>query len=245
MLSHGSLDFIYAEVKTPYTLPKFDFDPYMKITDSLDSEVLETTNIKMLISFLRFAESGKNQNGHHAFQTKSIYEFIYTYGFPITQVFEFTEKHNGEEKLLGLNVQSFLNRLDNLYICYALWKALQINDYDLIKRIQPHPLTKAEMQVELEHRLIPRINLTVLYFDDKPVLTYQAENLISLVEAQLAILASKGADYLDGGCIDYCADCGKPFIKLRSNSTLCDDCKGNTGKSRRYRAKKKGDQNNG
>lgn len=245
ILSYEALDFIYAEVKAPYTLPVFQFEPYLKITDSLDSDVLETNNIQMLIAFLRFAESAKSHAGQHQFQMQSILDFIYAYGFPVTQVIEFTEKNNGEEKLLGLNVSSFLNRLDNLYVCYALWKALQINDHDLIKRIQPHPLTKAEMQVALEHRLIPRINLTVLYFDDKPVLTYQAKDMMSLVEAQLAVLASKGDDYLDGGCIAYCADCGQPYIKRRSNSTLCEGCKGNTGKSRRYRTKKKGAQNNG
>ena len=244
-VSHGSLDFIFAEVKAPYTQQNFDLESYMKTTDSLTTEILETDNIKMLIAFLKFAEGAKSQDGQHTFLMKDIYDFIYAHGFPVTQVFEFTEEKAGHEKLLGLDLNSFIQRLDNLYVCYALWKALQINDYDLIQRIQPRPLTKEEMQLKLEHRLIPRINITVLYYDGKPVLTYQADNIMALVEAQLAVLASKGDDYLDGGCIAYCADCCQPFIKYRSNSTLCEKCKGNTGKSRRYRAKKKGDQNNG
>jgi hypothetical protein len=148
-------------------------------------------------------------------------------------------------KLIGFDVYRFLGRLDNLYICYALWKALQIGEYDLIKKVQKHPMDENEMQLELEKRLHADISVNVLYEDGQPALIYQANDLMALVEAQLAVLISEGDNYLDGNQIAWCADCGQPFIKYRSNSTLCEKCKGNTGKSRRYRAKKKGDQNNG
>ena len=219
-----------------------DPNDYLEKTNCAHAELLETTDIKILIEFLKLAEDAQAVNGKHIINKSILFDFVYKHGFPTTQVLQ-----TGDEKdyLLVTNMKRFLDRLNNLYICYALWKAIQIGDYDLIKQVQPHPLTINEMQLELEHRLYSQIGVTVLYFHNKPVLTFQAKDLMALVEAQLAVLASKGDDYLNGGCIEYCADCGQPFIKYRSNSTLCDRCKGNTGKSRRYRAKKKGEKSNG
>ena len=230
-------DFLFAQGDEHYMKKLVDTDmrEYFSVTNCAYSEVLETNDIKILLEFLRFAENVKQKDGKRLIEKKSLFDFVYEYGFPTTQIIETGEK----ESLLVSSIQRFLDRLDNLYICYAFWKAIQINDYDLINQISPRQLSINEMQLQLEHRLIPQINLTVLYYDNKPVLTYQTKDLLSLVEAQLAVLASKGDDYLEGGYIEYCADCGQPFIKKRSNSTLCKECKGNTGKSRRYRTKLK------
>ena len=228
-------ELMYAEVEKPYLKWISDMDDYLRVTNSGHTEYIETNDIKMLINFLQFAEKAEGANGQYTFGMNDIKEFVYTYGFPITNIA--ARINDTDEHLLVFNVQDFLNRLDNLYVCYGVWKALQLNDYDLLRQVQPFPLNKNDMHYAISHRLIPQINLTVFYINDKPVLKYQAKNLISLVEAQLAVLASKGDNYLDGGCIAYCADCGEPYIKYRSNATLCERCKGNTGKSRRYRAK--------
>lgn len=230
-------ELMYAEVKKPYLQWPDNLDDYLRVTESGHTEFIETNDIKMLINCLRFAEKAQGKDGQYNFGMKDIKEFVYTYGFPITHI---GAGINGtDEHLLLFDVQEFLNRLDNLYVCYGVWKALQLNDYDLLKQVQPYELNKHDMHYALSHRIRAQINLTLFYINDKPVLKYQTKNLISLVEAQLAALASKGDNYLDGGCIAYCADCGEPYIKYRSNATLCEKCKGNTGKSRRYRAKMK------
>lgn len=241
ILDDGKMEFCYAKGIAPYLQDDNDLKNYLKVTGCAQFEVLETNDIKILHSFLKLAEDARKEGKKAVIPIRRVLDICYTYGFPMAQMPTLKDKG----KLLGFSITRFLSRLDNLYVCYALWKALQIGDTDLIEQVQPHPMNANEMQLELEHRLYADISIKVLYQDDQPALIYQADNLMALVEAQLAVLISKGANYLDGGCITYCADCGQPFIKYRSNSTLCEKCKGNTGKSRRYRAKKKGDQNNG
>lgn len=205
-------------------------------------ENTSTNSIGLLIQFLKLAESARiTDDGKRSINMNNVYGMCFRNGLPIVQTFTV----QGKGRLLGFDLQHFANRLDNLYICYALWKAIQVDEFDLIKQIWPQPMSKDKMQIEFERRLLADITISVVYKDNQPILLYQAQDIMELVEAQLAVLASKGDDYLDGGCIAYCADCGQPYIKRRSNSTLCEGCKGNTGKSRRYRAKKKGDQNNG
>lgn len=245
-LDDGNGGYVYAKGNAPYMQQdQLDINQYIKATGCAQFEALETEDIKILQAFLRLAEEAQLKDGKRHIDPRSVFNLCYRYGFPKVQMDEVPEKG----LLMGFTVNDFFKRLDNLYICYALWKALQVHEYDLIQQVWPYPLTEIQMQLELEHRLFADIVVTVLYIDTKPVLTYQAKNLMALVEAQLAVLISKGDDYLDGGYIDHCADCGQPFIKYRSNSTLCEKCKGNTGKSRRRRARRKaemkGDQKNG
>lgn len=246
LLDAGDIQFVYAKGSSPYNQEELHtLDEYLKITDCAHSEIVSTKNIEMLMQYLKLAESAQLKDGKRHLDAHGIQDICYKYGFPIVQRLYIEDKG----LLLGFSINSFIERLNNLYICYALWKALQVPDYDLIKQVWPHPLTKDEMQIEFERRLQAYITLHVVYKNNKPLLLYDAENNMELVEAQLAVLASMGDNYLDGGCIAFCADCGQPYTKFRSNSTLCENCKGNTGKSRRRRARrkaeKKGDQNNG
>jgi hypothetical protein len=218
---------------------------YLKVTGCAEHEAVSTNDIEMLMQYLRLAESAILMDGKRHLDPHRIQDICYRYGFPIIKLLYL----EGKGLLIGFDLDGFLKRLDDLYICYAIWMALQVGDYDLIKQVWPHPLTKDEMEIDLERRLQAYITLHIVYRENKPMILYDADNIMALVESQLAVLISKGDDYLDGACIAYCTDCGKPFIKRRSNSTLCEGCKGNTGKSRRRRARRKaemkGDQNNG
>ena len=156
------------------------------------------------------------------------------YGFPITLK---AKTENGY--ILGFYLDQFAKRLDNLYVNYSVWKAIQIQDYEAVSRIWPKPLSDETMRAYLKKYAEINIRLTLAYKDDKPIVLYQADDLFSLAEAQLLFLIGKGADYLNGSCISYCSDCGQPYIKARKNATLCERCKGSTGKSRRYRARMK------
>lgn len=244
ILEIGDTNFLYAKGHTQYmsdATGKLNMDEYTTITGCAQCEIITTDNISMLMAFLRLAQSARDVEGKHMIEFDDLLTFCYKFGIPMYQM-PYIE---GKGRLIGFSMERFAERLDNLYVCYALWKALQLNQDDLLKIVQRRPMTIDRMQLEFENRLYSDIMVKVLYKDNKPSLIYQADNPMALVEAQLAVLASTGDDYLKGGYIANCADCGQPFFKDRRNATLCKDCKGSTGKSRRYRAKKKGAQNNG
>lgn len=243
LLDSGSIQFLYVKGAAPYTEENHQqVVKNLKEANCVEYVNTFTNDIGLLMQFLKLAESAKiTSDGKRSISMDALCEMCCKHGLPVVQM----PNVKGKGILLGFNLQDFADRLDNLYICYALWKAIQVDEYDLIKQIWPQQMSKDKMQIEFERRLLADITISVVYKDNQPILMYQAQNIMELVEAQLAVLASKGDDYLDGGCIAYCADCGQPYIKRRSNSTLCDDCKGNTGKSRRYRSKKKGAKNNG
>lgn len=172
-----------------------------------------------------------------------VMEFCYIFGFPMIDICPAEDNYI----YWGFYVNDFIQKLTDLYICYALWKALFVRDDSLQKKICPFFQTEDKMRSELQSKLMAENTICVTFgASDIPNLSYHTANLMALVKAQMAILVSKGKDYIKKGWyIDFCKDCGQPFIRKRTNSTRCPTCTGSTGKSRRYRANKKGVSNNG
>ena len=241
LIDNGNIKFLYAKSDVSYPIKKENITEYLNATGCARTDLYETNNIKILKEFIKLAESSQLKDGKRIIPVGKIMNACYNLGFPFVQMPTLENKGT----LLGFDLNRFVERLENLCICYAIWKAIQVNDYDLLKQIKKAPVDLNEMQLEIERRLIAVISINIIYEKGIPTLKYHANDLMSLAEAQLAVLISKGANYLGGGCIAYCSDCGQKFVKYRSNSTLCEKCKGNTGKSRSYRAKKKGEHKNG
>ena len=222
--------------------------------DHLKNPINEThyaEDIHTLRNFLELAEAGFSginirkgiKNAGIKIPPDLLMEFCYIYGLPI---FDF---YPAEEGFFywGFYMNDFIQKLTNLYISYALWKALYVKDHTLADKICPFFQTEEKMRSELESRLMAENTICIKFWDsDTPQLYYHTANMMGLVKAQMALLVSKGKDYIrNGWYIDYCEDCGQPYLRKRKNQPKCPTCSGSTGKSRRYRAKMKGDKKNG
>lgn len=239
MLENEKGTFIYAQCTPPYhQTGHFDLAGYMKAAE-LKQVSYRTDNIKYLYQYLQLAEAGF-KDGQLSIPPDLIQQLCYIYGFPIFEFLETQEKG----LLIGFYTKDFLRRLNDLYTCFALWKALYIEDYELIRKIQPK-LPAKEYQETLEIKLGAAVRIEIAHQDGQPQLIYTAASLMELVKAQLAVLASKGINYLEGGHIAYCANCGQPFLKMRKNRTMCDECQSGAVKQKRHRTKMKGVKSNG
>lgn len=268
-------DYIYSPTDpswTPATAikkgEKFAPDAYRFMPDSyakaagLRFEAYQTNNISLLKETIKLAEkyvntdNPDNEEGIYFnidIPQDALYRFIYTYGFPTDKGINDENinvvKKTDEWKNMGHNEGVFVGdinwELSNILFIYALWKALFINDHSLLRKLNP-TVTDRETMIELLIEFCcGSLKIRIEFDSDKPQLVYHANNLFELMKAQLAVLVSKGDDYLEGGCIAYCMDCGQPFIQYRKNSTLCADCKTGAAKQRRHRIKMKGAVNNG
>lgn len=231
---------------------KYDLHVLMKDNSSMPicNATHYADNIHTLHHFLLLAEAGfRGINIRKGYDKagiripcEAVVQFCIIYGLPVFETYI-----EGNNIYYGFFIDDFIRKLDDLYICYALWKALFINDKTLAEKICPFIQTDEQKRSELEKRLMAENTICIKFWDSNtPQLSYHTADLIGLVKAQMAVLVSKGKNYIQNGWyIDYCKDCGQPFIRKRTNATRCPTCSGSTGKSRRYRAKQKGDQNNG
>ena len=236
------LRFIFADIKgEEYRKKPFDIIECIDMTKCGTRKTIQTNDISILNMLIKFAESIPVHNGKRSIQLDQILSMCAKYGFPITCK-GYSEQYG---YVLGMFIDQFAQRLDQLYLTYAVWKALQLGDKSTISQVWPHPFSDEEMKELLMKYNDHQMRLTLVYKNGKPVVLYQVDDLFTLAEAQLLFLIGKGDDYIKGACIAYCSDCGQPYLKTRKNATLCQRCKGSTGKSRRYRAKKKGENDNG
>ena len=230
--------FVYAVLKDYPTDSRNFFNGGLLGYTSLFADEIEVcrkdyNDLGNLMSFLKFAEGALTND--RTFTVDEILRYVKKNGFPFTQIAETNIGY-----VLGFSVDEFLNRIDDLYIRYAVWQALQIEDDSLIKCVKNYAkMSSKQMQEFISRKSNTITHICIEYIDNAPSLRYEVENKLALAEAQLSYLISRGNNYLQGATIAFCADCGSPYVKYRKNSTLCDCCKGNTGKSRRYRAKKK------
>ena len=235
-------DLICADIKgEEYRKKPFDIIECIETTKCGTLKTIQTNNISILIMLIRLAESIPVEDGKRKISLKSIRSICEKYGFPITNKM-YTEEYG---YIIGTFTNQFAERLDQLYLNYAMWKAVQLEDLSTITQVWPRPLSEAEMKELLKKYNDHHMRLALTYKDDQPMILYQVDDLFTLAEAQLLFLIGMGANDMGGAKIARCKYCGDNYVKTRKNAFLCDRCKGNTEKVRRYRAKKKGDQNNG
>ena len=96
-------------------------------------------NIDILYHFLEVAEAafrGINirkgiKNAGIRIQPEHLMEVCYIFGLPILDI------HPAEEGCFywGFYVDDFIQQLTDMYVCYALWKALYVGDDSLQKKI--------------------------------------------------------------------------------------------------------------
>ena len=124
-------------------------------------------------------------------------------------------------KKVGFPVETFYNRLHDLYTCYLLWRRIYMHDETDSNYYAQQNVSRDECISHLAgHYASMNINLRPDFSVDPPTYNLWCDDLLAIAKAQLFFECMQ-SDYYS---IGVCSVCGRPFARTRKNNMLCEEC---------------------
>lgn len=122
---------------------------------------------------------------------------------------------------VGFHVGTFINRLNDIYICYLLWRKLYLHDTSSENYYVANHVSSENC---LEFLTVRMLTLDVRFTPDfsitPPSFQMTCPDLVEVAKAQMYFECMS----TDSFSIGICSVCGASFVKTRKNNMLCEKC---------------------
>lgn len=144
---------------------------------------------------------------------------------------EVSQKYNSH----GIRVDKFYGMLELLWIAYEYYQRITMSKLFLFGQDREYDIDVARYNLQLYFNKFFRVQLNVELSDNQLHVKYCADDMLSAAYTQLFFNVLSQ----ESGVIDVCRNCGKPYLKTRSNRQYCSDCQKNKYQISRDRKRKR------